>query len=137
MTYYYFDCHFKETWNTEKTKLLARIKQLEIERKQAEERCNDLLVSASLLTWSGGRHSALAPGFPEFEYWLYSVDVKSWAKTSINIVASVFSLFCKMGRELRGIFSGISPASLKCSSHRGIKRHSGWKSIVGKILKCV
>ena len=39
---YFF--HHKETWNAEKTKLLARIKQLEIERKEAEERCKDLLV---------------------------------------------------------------------------------------------
>ncbi|KAK3783248.1 hypothetical protein RRG08_022008 [Elysia crispata] len=35
----------EETWNSEKTKLLARIKQLEIERKQAEERCKDLLTT--------------------------------------------------------------------------------------------
>ncbi|RUS91097.1 hypothetical protein EGW08_001122 [Elysia chlorotica] len=35
----------EETWNAEKTKLLARIKQLEIERKQAEERCKDLLAA--------------------------------------------------------------------------------------------
>ncbi|GFN83930.1 hypothetical protein PoB_001043600 [Plakobranchus ocellatus] len=33
----------EETWSIEKTKLLARIKQLEVERKQAEERCRDLL----------------------------------------------------------------------------------------------
>lgn len=35
----------EDTWTSEKTKLLARIKQLEIERKQAEQRCNDLLAT--------------------------------------------------------------------------------------------